>query len=164
MLAGAVVIGGGMIVTLGARLTWATVSIRRSPVAAPGLPPAAISSGSHAIAGSELGVGYLFGLGLLLALVPLGWLVTGPRGRRVLGVLGLAVALGIGVGVAVGRADVADRALRVSRVGGPQAGAVESGPGIGVTAAGAALGALGSIAGAVTGGSIPRMRLPERDA
>ena len=163
-LAGVGVILGGMVVAIGTRMTWAEGVLRGQPVNAPGLPPIFLGRGRLPLNGSELGAGYLFGLGLLLALIPLGWLVVGPKGRVVLGVAGLALAIGIGAGVAGARADATDRAARVMRseVGSEFASfRIATRAGSGVAAAGAAIAALSSIAGAVVGRRVPRLRMPE---
>jgi len=164
-LAGLGVIAGGAIVALGTRLTWVSSTVRSAPFAAPGLPRVTVGGGTFPYDGADVGAGYLFGLGLLCALIPLGWLVAGPRGRVVLGVAGLALAVGIGVGVAVTHGDLVAEARRLTRT--EVAGAVarvqiRSGTGSGVTAAGAAVAGLSSLAGAVAGRHIPRLRLPEK--
>ena len=163
-LAGAGVIVGGMAVAAGTRTTWVEVTLRGQPVDAPGLPPIFLGRGSLPLNGSEIGAGYLFGLGLLLALIPLGWLVVGPKGRVLLGVLGIVLAIGIGVGVAVARSDATERAADVMRreVGSELATfRIATRPGSGVAAGGAALAGLSSIAGAVVGRHVPKMRMPE---
>jgi len=155
---------GGMVVAAGTRTTWVNVSLRGAPVDAPGLPPIFLGRGEVPLNGSEIGAGYLFGLGLLLALVPLGWLVLGPRGRVALGVLGLALALAIGLGLSVARSDSVGRAAQRMRaeVGSELATfRIRSSAGPGITAAGAALAGLSSIAGAIAGSRVPKMRMPE---
>lgn len=163
-LAGIGVILGGMVVAIGTRMTWAEGVLRGQPVNAPGLPPIFLGRGRLPLNGSELGAGYLFGLGLLLALIPLGWLVVGPKGRIVLGVIGVALAVGIGGGVAVARSDATDRAAAVMRreVGSEfQSFSIKTRAGSGVAAAGAAVAALSSIAGAVVGSRVPKLRMPD---
>jgi hypothetical protein len=163
-LAGAGVIVGGMVVAAGTRMTWVDVSLRGAPVNAPGLPPIFLGRGEVPFNGAEIGAGYLFGFGLLLALVPLGWLVVGPKGRLVLGALGVALALGIGIGVSVARSESTARASRLIRedVGSElPAFRVKSDAGPGVTAGGAALGGLASVAGAIAGRRLPKLRMPE---
>lgn len=163
-LAGAGVIVGGMIVATGTRMTWVEVSLRGAPVDAPGIPPIFLGSGQVPLNATDIAGGYLFGLGLLLALVPLGWLVVGPRGRVVLGIAGVTLAIGIGFGVYAARADSTERAARLMRreVGSELATfRITSSAGPGVTGAGAALAGLASIAGAIAGSRVPRMRMPE---
>ncbi len=163
-LAGAGVIVGGMVVAAGTRMAWVDVSLRGAPVNAPGLPPIFLGRGEVPFNGADIGAGYLFGLGLLLALVPLGWLVVGPKGRLGLGALGLALAIGIGIGVSVARSDSTARASRLIQkdVGSElPAFQVRSGAGPGVTAGGAALAGLSSITGAIAGRTVPKMRMPE---
>ena len=155
---------GGMVVAAGTRMTWVEVSLRGAPVNAPGLPPIFLGRGQVPLNGADIGAGYLFGLGLLLALVPLGWLVVGPKGRLGLGALGLALAIGIGIGVSVARSDSTTRAVRLMRkdVGTElPAFRVTSGVGPGVTAAGAALAGLSAIGGAIAGRRLPKLRMPE---
>lgn len=163
-LAGVGVIVGGMVVAAGTRMTWVEVSLRGAPVNSPGLPPIFLGRGEVPLNGAEIGAGYLFGIGLLLALVPLGWLVVGPRGRLALGALGVALAIGIGIGVSVARSDSTGRAARLMRqeTGSEQATfRVKSGAGPGITAGGAALAGISSIAGAIAGSRVPKMRMPE---
>ncbi|MEX2554016.1 MAG: hypothetical protein WEB06_00090 [Actinomycetota bacterium] len=163
-LAGAGVIVGGMVVAAGTRMTWVDVSLSGAPVNAPGLPPIFLGGGEVPFNGAEIGAGYLFGLGLLLALVPLGWLVTGPKGRLGLGALGLALGVGIGIGVSVARSDSIARASRLIRedVGNElPAFRVKSDTGPGVTAGGAALAGLSSVAGAIAGRRVPKLRMAD---
>ncbi len=169
MLAGAGVIGGGAVIAIGTRLEWATTSVRSTPVDAPGLPRVLLAGGRLSVDASGVGAGYLFGLGLLIALVPLGWLVTGPRVRTALALLAVGVAIGVFVGTLQTRADIPSRTLRVLDAEiRPVPGAsgtvvrVVSGPGIIVTACGAVLAAIGALGGATVGGRAPRLGLPER--
>lgn len=155
---------GGMVVAAGTRMTWVEVSLRGAPVNAPGLPPIFLGRGEVPFNGADVGAGYLFGLGLLLALVPLGWLVVGPKGRLGLGVLGLLLAIGIGIGVSVARSDSTARAAEpIRKTVGAELPAfrVSSGAGPGITAAGAALAGLSSVAGAIAGRRVPKLRMPE---
>jgi hypothetical protein len=164
MLAGAGVIAGGTVVAIGSRLAWVTVNARGSPVNVPGFRRVVFASGLTFDAAS-IGAGYLFGLGLLLALVPLGWLVTGPRARVALALVALAAAIGIMVATAHTRSRAIDRATIMARSElSIQEGRlrVATSGGSAVTAAGAALAALAAIGGAVVGGSAPRLGLPER--
>lgn len=155
-----------MLVAVGTRMTWVEVIYSGARVSAPGLPPIPLGGGELRLDASAVGAGYVFGLGLLLALVPLGWLATGPRARVALSVLGLAIAIGIGLGVATVRGDLTSVAARKARTivaGNPSASyRIASSAGAGLTAAGAALGGLSCIAGAGAGARIPRMRMPDK--
>jgi len=164
MLAGAGVIAGGAVVAIGTRLEWATTALRAAPVSAPGLPRVILAGGSVSVDASGVGAGYLFGLGLLIALVPLGWLVTGGRARTAPVFVAVAVAAGVFVGTLQTRSDIPRRSIDVLRTARP-AGAVlrvTSGPGIVVTASGAVLAALAALAGAAAGRDAPRLGLPEK--
>jgi hypothetical protein len=165
MLAGAGVIAGGAVIAIGTRLTWATVTVRGAPVTAPGLPRIILAGGRLTFDASSVGGGYLFGLGLLLALVPLGWLVTGPRGRTILAVIAAVLAAGVFVGTFQTRAGTPRHVIRIlaNDVSAP-AGTVfhvSTGPGVPITGAGAALAALGAVWGLTVGGRAPRLGLPE---
>lgn len=163
-LAGVAMILGGMIVAVGVRLEWASVALSSSRVEAPDLPRVVLAAGSVGYTGSEIGAGYLVGFGLLLALVPLGWLVTGPRGRVALALVGVALAAVTVAGVAVARNDLSVRTLRLVREssGLGFGGRISSGPGIPVAMSGAAIAGLGAIFGGIAGRAVPRMRMPER--
>lgn len=165
MLAGAGVIAGGALVAIGSRLSWASATLRPSPVAVPGFPRIVLAGGGITLDGSALGAGYLFGLGLLIALVPLGWLVTGPRARVALALVAVAICAGVFVGTFRTRSELTDRATEVARreivIPGTIA-RISSGPGVAVTAAGAALAAIAALAGASVAGRAPRLGLPER--
>jgi hypothetical protein len=155
---------GGMAVAAGTRMAWVEVNLRGVPVNTPGIPPIFLGRGAISPSGTDIGAGYLFGLGLLLALIPLGWLVVGPRGREVLGVLGVALAIGIGVGAYSARADSLARAASFVRreIGVEQATfRVKSSAGPAVTGAGAALAALSAMAGAAAGRHVPAIRMPK---
>jgi len=163
--AGAGVIAGGAIVAVGTRLAWATVTPKPSPVSVPGIPRVVIAGGKLSLDAPSLGAGYLFGLGILIALVPLGWLVVGPQARVVLGILAVGVAGVIFWQAAATRGELVQRSRAFARREITQRGVslhIESGPGIPVTAAGAAVAALAAIAGASAGRQIPRLGLPER--
>jgi hypothetical protein len=162
--AGAGVIAGGAVVAIGSRLAWATVTIKPSTVTAPGLPRVALAGGRISLDASAVRSGWVFGLGLLLALVPLGWLVTGHRARLVIGLLGFAVAVGVFYQAWFTRGDLAPRVQGVSVAGTSLRGAsyrVATGPGIPVTAGGAALAGICAVWGATVGGGAPRLGLPE---
>ena len=155
---------GGALVAVGTRVTWVEASLRGAPVSSPGLPPVFLGRGVLTLSGGDVGAGYLFGLGLLAAFVPLGWVVSGPRGRVALGVAGLLLAAGIGIGVANARADATARAERVVRAG--SAGdapsfTVATGPGPAVAGGGAALAGLCAVGGAVAGRRVPKLRMPD---
>ena len=165
MLAGAGVIAGGAVIAIGTRLEWATAALRPTPVSARGLPRIVLSGGTVSVDASGVGAGYLFGLGLLIALVPLGWLVTGPRARTALALVAVAVAIGVFVGTLQTRSDIPRRSVEVLEGEVPVTGTVlrvATGPGVVVTASGAILAILGAIAGAAVGGRAPRLGLPER--
>jgi hypothetical protein len=162
-LAGAGVIAGGAVVAIGSRLAWATITIRSSPVSAPGLPRVALAGGTVTLDAAAVHAGYVFGLGLLLALVPLGWLVAGPRGRLLLGIVAFALAA-IAFGQTTMRSDVLKRgreeALRETSIRSTSF-RVATGSGIPVTAAGAAVAGLSALWGGTVGGKAPRLGLPE---
>ena len=162
--AGAGVIAGGATVAIGSRLAWATITIPPSPISAPGLPRVALAAGKVTLDAAAVNAGYVFGLGLLLALVPLGWLVAGPRGRLVLGLLAFAVA-GVAFGQTTMRNDVVrsaqEEALRTTSIRATSF-RVATGPGIPVTAAGAALAGLAALWGGTVGDKAPRLGLPEK--
>lgn len=163
--AGAGVIGGGALIATGSRLAWATVTLKAAPVAAPGLPPVVLDSGKLTLDASAVGSGWVFGLGLLLALVPLGWLVLGWQSRLVLGLVGFAVAAGVFYQSTVTRGDTLERARQVAISETSIRNAdvrTATGPGIGVTAGGAALAAIAAMWGATVGKDAPRLGLPER--
>ena len=80
-LAGAGLITGGALIAVGSRLTWASVIVRGSPVDAPGLPRVSIGDTEITYDASGVARGWIFGVGLLIALVALTWLVLGWRGR-----------------------------------------------------------------------------------
>jgi hypothetical protein len=163
-LAGAGVIAGGAVVAIGSRLAWATVTIKPSTVTAPGLPQVALAGGRISLDASAVRSGWVFGLGLLLALVPLGWLVMGHSGRLILGLLGFAIAVGVFYQAWFIRGDLFPRVRAVSVAGTSLRGAdyrVATGPGIPVTAAGAALAGICAMWGATVGPNVPRLGLPE---
>ena len=165
MLAGAGVIAGGAVIAIGTRLEWATTMVRPTSVSTPGLPRILLSGGSVSVDATGVGAGYLFGLGLLIALVPLGWLVTGPRARTALALLAVAAAIGVFIGALQTRSDIPSRSVEILREVRPDTGTVlriTSGPGIVVTASGAVLAAIAAIAGAVAGRRAPRLGLPEK--
>ena len=163
--AGAGVIAGGALIAAGSRLAWATVTLKAAPVTAPGLPPVVLDSGKLTLDASAVGAGWVFGLGLLLALVPLGWLVLGWQGRLALGLIGFAVAAGVLYQTWATRNDVPIRARQVASQETSIRDAdirVATGPGITVTAAGGALAALACMWGGTVGKAAPRLGLPER--
>jgi hypothetical protein len=163
-IAGLAMIVGGMVVAVGVRLTWATATLTASPVDTPGLPRVVLAGGRISFSGSEVGAGYLAGLGLLIALIPLVWLVAGPKARVALALAGLGLAVSVVVGVAVARGELPERAVRLvqSETGLGFGGRVSSGPGIAVTLAGAAVAGLGALFGGIAGRDVPRLRMPER--
>jgi hypothetical protein len=166
-LAGAGVIAGAAVVAIGSRLAWATVTIRPSTVTAPGLPRVALAGGRISLDASAVRSGWVFGLGLLLALVPLGWLVTGHSGRLVIGLLGFAIAVGVFYQAQMSRGEIFGRvqAIEIDQVSLRGANyRVATGPGIPVTAAGAALAAICAMWGATVGPNVPRLGLPEKPA
>jgi hypothetical protein len=141
------------------------VTLKAASVAAPGLPPVVLDSGRLTLDASAVGSGWVFGLGLLLALVPLGWLVLGWQGRLVLGLVGFAVAVGVLYQATATRGDTLDRARQVAIRETSIRNAdmrIATGPGIGVTAGGAALAAIAAMWGATVGRDAPRLGLPER--
>jgi len=157
------VIAGGAVVAAGSKLAWATATPRGSAVSVPGFPKVVLAGGKLTMDAAVLGGGSLFGLGLLLALVPLGWLVAGPRGRTVLAVVAIGISGVVFWQIAHTRneltrraAPVASRELRTGTF------RVESGPGIPVSAAGAAVAVVAAVVGATVGGGAPRLGLPER--
>ena len=163
-LAGAGVIAGGAVVAIGSRLAWATVTLKPSTVTAPGLPRVALAGGRISLDASAVRSGWVFGLGLLLALVPLGWLVMGHGGRLILGLVGFAIAVGVFYQAWIARGDLSPRVRAVSVSGTSLRGAnyrVATGPGISVTAAGSVLAGICSMWGATVGPSVPRLGLPE---
>jgi hypothetical protein len=164
-IAGLAMIVGGMVVAVGVRITWATATLSASPVETPGLPRIVLAGGRITFSGSEVGAGYLAGLGLLIALIPLVWLVAGPTGRLILAVAGLGLAVAVVVGVAVARDELparAERLVREETAGFSVGGRISTGPGITVTLAGAAVGGLGALFGGIAGRHVPRLRMPER--
>lgn len=164
-LAGVGLIIGGMLIAVGSRMTWATVTPRSTPVSLPGFPRLSLRGGDVAASGANLDVGYLSGLGLMIALVALGWLTAGPRTRVWLSLLALVAAVGAGIITFQVRSEVSERAVAFVRteVGDPnlEIRRVATGPGIGVTAAGAAVSILSAIAGGIAGRRVPRMRMPD---
>lgn len=163
-LAGAGVIAGGALIAAGSRLAWATATLQPSAVNAPGLPPVVLAGEEMSFDASALGAGYLFGLGLLLALVPLGWLVAGPRARVGLGVVAIAIA-GVALWQAADIRSELRRRVRVAAVSDAKDRTripVTPGPGTPVTLTGAALAVLAAVGGATVGGRAPRLGLPER--
>jgi hypothetical protein len=153
------------VVAIGSRLAWATVSIRPSTVTAPGLPKVALAGGKLSLDASAVRSGWVFGLGLLLALVPLGWLVVGHRGRLVLGVLAFALGVVVFYQAWTTRHDMTSLVREFAATQSTIRGAdfrIASGPGIAVTAAGGALAAMAAVWGATVGPSVPRLGLPER--
>ena len=164
MLAGAGVIAGGAVIAVGTRLAWAKVTIRGAPVAIPGFPRVALSGGRITLDASGVAAGWVFGVGLLIALVPLAWLVLGWQGRLVLGVIAFAAAVIVFYQAAANRADFAHRAQDVALRQALLRSAdlhVQTGPGIPVTAGGATLAALCSVWGSAVGRKVPRLGLPE---
>jgi len=162
-LAGAGVIAGGAFVATGSRLAWATITVPSSRVSAPGLPRVALAGGKVTLDAAAVHAGYVFGLGLLLALVPLGWLVAGPRGRLLLGIIAFSLAT-VAVGQTTMRSDVMKRAhaeaLRETSIKNTSF-RVATGSGIPVTAAGAAVAGLCALWGGTVGSKAPRIGLPE---
>jgi hypothetical protein len=164
-LAGAGLIAGGAVVAIGSKLTWATVTLKAAPVSAPGLPPVVLDSGKLTLDASALQSGWVFGLGLLLALVSLGWLVLGWQGRLVLGLVAFAVAVGVLSYAFQVRSDVPSKARRIAIQEtsiSPADLRIATGPGLGVTAGGAAVAALAAMWGGTVGKDVPRLGLPER--
>ena len=162
-IAGAGVIAGGAVVAAGSKLAWATATPRGSAVSVPGFPKVVLAGGRLTMDAAAVGGGALFGLGLLIALVPLGWLVAGPRGRTVLAVIALGICGVVFWQVARTRDELVHRAAPVAsrelRTGSFR---VASGPGIPATAAGAAVAAVGAVLGATVGGGAPRLGLPDK--
>ena len=107
----------------------------------------------------------MFGLGLLIAIVPLGWLVLGWQGRLALGLIAFAVAVAVFYQAAGTRNDIIARAhtvaLRETSIRNASF-RVATGPGIPVTAVGAAVAAVGAMWGGTVGRSVPRLGLPEK--
>lgn len=165
MLAGAGVIVGGAVIAVGSRLPWATVTLRGSPVSVPGLPRVALAGGKITLDASAIGSGWVFGVGLLIALVPLGWLVLGWQGRLVLGLVAFAAALLVLYQAAGMRDDIVGRARDVAlrQVSVRSADLrIATRYGIPVTGSGAAVAAIAAMLGAVVGKRVPRLGLPER--
>jgi hypothetical protein len=163
--AGAGLIAGGAVVAIGSKLTWATVTLKAAPVSAPGLPPVVLDAGRLTLDAAALASGWVFGLGLLLALVPLGWLVLGWRGRLVLGVVAFAVAAGVFYQVVRTRSDIPSDARRITIQETSVRDAnlrIATGPGVGITAGGAVIAALAAVWGGTVGRAAPRLGLPER--
>jgi hypothetical protein len=164
-LAGVGLIVGGMIVAVGTRIHWATVQVPPTPLNIPNLPRLSLESGRVTLDGSQIGLGYLSGVGLLIALVALGWLVAGPRTRLALAVAALGGAIAVAVVVAQTRGDINEKALAFVRAETGTADfayvRITTGPGIAVTAAGAAIAGIAAVAGGAAGRSVPRMRMPE---
>ncbi len=131
----------------------------------PGLPRVSLAGGEITLDASAVASGWILGVGLLIALVPLGWLVLGWQGRLVVGLVAFAAAVLVFYQATANRSDVVARAERVAlrqvilRTADLR---VETGPGIPVTAAGGAVGAVAALWGATVGRSVPRLRLPER--
>ena len=162
-IAGAGVIAGGAVVAAGSKLAWATATPRASAVSVPGFPKVVLAGGRVTMDAAAVGGGSLLGLGLLLALVPLGWLVAGPRGRTVLAVIAIGICGVVFWQVAHTRNELVRRAAPVaSRELRTASFRIASGNGVPVTAAGAALAAVGAVVGATVGGGAPRMGLPDR--
>jgi hypothetical protein len=161
-VAGAGVIAGGALVAVGTKLVWATATPHSAPVAVPGFPNVVLAGGRLTLDASAVQAGYLFGLGLLLALVPLGWLVTGPKGRALLALIAVGISAGVLWGVYRTRHELVARAEHVAV---PELRTasfrVASGPGIAVTGGGAALAAISALGGAAAGKRAPRLGLPE---
>ncbi|MCI0343880.1 MAG: hypothetical protein L0221_00360 [Chloroflexi bacterium] len=86
-----------MLIAIGSRMTWATVTLRSSPVSLPGFGRLTFRGGEVTAGGANIGVGYLSGLGLLIALVALGWLTAGPRTRMALSLLAFGAAIAGGI-------------------------------------------------------------------
>ncbi len=154
-----------MLIAIGSRMTWATVTLRSSPVSLPGFGRLTFRGGEVTAGGANIGVGYLSGLGLLIALVALGWLTAGPRTRMALSLLAFGAAIAGGILTLQARGEVSARAASFVRTeaGDPslEIRRVATGPGIGVTAAGAAVATLSAVAGGAAGRLVPRMRMPE---
>ncbi|MGH2784642.1 MAG: Trp biosynthesis-associated membrane protein [Actinomycetota bacterium] len=161
--AGAGVIVGGALVAAGTRMPWVDVTLRGAQVDAQGLPAVFLGPNRVRLSGADLGAGYLFGLGLLLALVPLGWLVVGPTGRIVLGAVGIALAAGILVGVWDLRSGSTERAVVLMRQEFGNTANIHASSRFGpdVTSGGAELAVLAALAGAIVGRRVPKMRMPE---
>jgi hypothetical protein len=162
-IAGAGVIAVGAVVAAGSKLVWATATPRGSAVSVPGFPKVVLAGGRLTMDAAVVGAGSLFGLGLLLALVPLGWLVVGPKGRTFLAVAALGICGVVFWQVAHTRSELVHRAAPVaSRELRTASFRVASGSGIPVTAAGAAVAAVAAVVGATVGGGAPRIGLPDR--
>lgn len=152
-------------VAVGSRLPWATVTLRGSPVSVPGLPRVALAGGKITLDASAIGSGWVFGVGLLIALVPLGWLVLGWRGRLALGFVAFAAAVLVFYQAEGMRDDTVARARDVARTQASVRGAdlrIATGSGIPVTGSGAAVAAIAAALGAAVGKKVPRLGLPER--
>jgi hypothetical protein len=162
--AGAGLIAGGAIIAVGTRLAWATATPKPPAVAVPGLPPVVLAGGKITIDGSALDAGYLAGFAFLLALVPLGWLVVGPRGRVVLALFAVLMTAGVFAQVATTRSHLIPRAREVAtrQVPASVSMRVASGPGVPVTAAGAGVAFVSAIVGGAAGGRTPKLRMPEK--
>lgn len=164
-LAGVGLIVGGALIAVGSRLTWARVTVRGSAVSVPGLPRVSLAGGQITLDASAVASGWVFGVGLLIALVPLAWLVVGWQGRLVVGLIAFAAAVLVFYQAAAQRSEVIARAERVAlrQVVIERADLrIETGPGLPVTAAGGAVAAITAVWGATVGKSVPRLRLPER--
>jgi hypothetical protein len=162
--AGAGVIAGGAVIAAGTRLAWATATPKPPAIKVPGLPPVVLAGGKISLDASALDVGYLVGLAFLLALVPLGWLVLGPRGRAVLALFAVVIAVSVFIQVAATRSRLIPRAREVAirQVTSSVSMRIASGPGIPVTAAGAAVAFAAAISGGAAGARAPKLRMPEK--
>lgn len=160
-LAGAGLITGGALIAVGSRLTWARVIVRGSPIDAPGLPRVSIGDTEIRYDASGVARGWIFGLGLLIALVALTWVVLGWRGRLVTGLFAFLVAGLVFYVAAAQRSDVISLVqLNTGIIAGNKR--ISTGPGIPITAAGASLAALAAVWGATVGRNVPRLGLPEK--
>jgi hypothetical protein len=163
--AGAGLIAGGAIIAAGTRLAWATATPKPPTVAVPGLPRVVLAGGKITIDASALDAGFLLGLAFLLALVPLGWLVVGPRGRGVFALAAVVVAVSVFAQVAATRSHMIPRAREIAVRQLPTLSVsmrVASGPGIPVTAAGAGVALVSAVVGGVAGVRTPKLRMPEK--
>lgn len=164
-LSGVGLILGGMIIAVGTRIPWAEIDVRSTPLSIPNFPQLSLEGGRLTADGSQIGVGYLSGVGLLIALIALGWLVAGPRTRVALAVAALGAAVAVAIVVVQTRGDVTTKAAAFARAetATPELEfiRISTGPGIAVAAAGAAIAALAAVAGGEAGRLVPRMRMPE---
>lgn len=154
---------GGALVTAGGRAAWYTMQIRGQEFDVPGKGAVTVGERTVGLRGSDL-AGEVVALGAVVVVLALLALLVGPR-VRVAALAGALAAAAVAGAVSVLRGAGRASDLAILLGGGPASAYPRArAAGLWVTAAGAALAALGAMTALMTAGSVPRLGLPESSA